>query len=126
MPTIKKTTKTKTEKPETKTPAETVEPAEKNSPAATSVSKPLKQGRRKLVKESQAHEDDTGSTDVQIALLTGKINDLAKHLKDHPKDHDSRQGLLKMVGRRRRLMNFLRNGDENKYQALVSELKLRK
>ncbi len=90
------------------------------------VEKPLKQGRRKLVKDSQSHDKDTGSTDVQIALLTGKINDLAKHLKDHPKDHDSRQGLLKMVGRRRRLMNFLRAGDDAKYQALVKDLKLRK
>lgn len=86
----------------------------------------LKQGRRALVKKMQSHEKDTGSTEVQIALLTGKITDLVKHLKEHPKDHDSRQGLLKMVGRRRRLLRFLQQGDAAKYQALVVDLKLRK
>lgn len=86
----------------------------------------LKQGRRALVKKMQVHEKDTGSTEVQIALLTGKISDLIKHLKDHPKDHDSRQGLLKMVGRRRRLLRFLQNGDAGAYQSLISDLKLRK
>lgn len=86
----------------------------------------LKQGRRALVKKMQAHEKDTGSTEVQIALLTGKITDLIKHLKEHPKDHDSRQGLLKMVGRRRRLLRFLQNGDAGAYQSLISDLKLRK
>lgn len=86
----------------------------------------LKQGRRALVKKMQSHDKDTGSTEVQIALLTGKITDLIKHLKDHPKDHDSRQGLLKMVGRRRRLLRFLQNGDAGAYQSLISDLKLRK
>lgn len=86
----------------------------------------LKQSRRKLVKDSQAHDADTGSTEVQIAILTGKINDLTKHLKEHAKDHDSRQGLLKMVGRRRRLLRFLKKGSEAEYTDLVKELKLRK
>ena len=86
----------------------------------------LKQGRRALVKKMQAHDKDTGSTEVQIALLTGKITDLIKHLKEHPKDHDSRQGLLKMVGRRRRLLRFLQSGDAGAYQSLISDLKLRK
>lgn len=86
----------------------------------------LKQGRRALVKKMQVHDNDTGSTEVQIALLTGKIVDLVKHLKDHPKDHDSRQGLLKMVGRRRRLLRFLQNGDPATYQSLIADLKLRK
>ena len=126
MPTKKKTTKKETLKTAPKAAAKKVEEKVEETVEKKVETKPLKQGRRKLVKNSQSHENDTGSTDVQIALLTGKINDLAKHLKDHPKDHDSRQGLLKMVGRRRRLMNFLRNADENKYQALVSDLKLRK
>jgi len=86
----------------------------------------LKQGRRKLVKQMQTHDKDSGSTEVQVALLTGKINDLVKHLKDHPQDNDSRQGLLKMVGRRRRLLRFLKKGSETKYQNLIAELKLRK
>lgn len=86
----------------------------------------LKQGRRALVKKMQSHDKDTGSTEVQIALLTGKITDLIKHLKDHPKDHDSRQGLLKMVGRRRRLLRFLQSGDAKAYQSLIVDLKLRK
>lgn len=86
----------------------------------------LKQGRRALVKKMQSHDKDTGSTEVQIALLTGKIADLIKHLKDHNKDHDSRQGLLKMVGRRRRLLRFLQNGDAAAYQSLIADLKLRK
>lgn len=86
----------------------------------------LKQGRRGLVKKMQKDENDTGSTEVQIALLTGKINDLIKHLKEHNKDHDSRQGLLKMVGRRRRLLRFLHHGDPEKYEGLIKELNLRK
>lgn len=87
---------------------------------------PLKKGRLSLVKKMQSHKNDTGSTEVQIALLTSRINDLVKHLKQHAKDHDSRQGLLRMVGRRRRLLRFLKQSSEQKYQDLVTELKLRK
>lgn len=86
----------------------------------------LKQGRRKLVQQMQTHAKDSGSTEVQVALLTGKINDLVKHLKEHIHDNDSRQGLLKMVGRRRRLLRFMKKGSETKYQNLIAELKLRK
>jgi len=87
---------------------------------------PLKKGRLALVKKMQTHKNDTGSTEVQIALLTSRINDLVKHLKEHGKDNDSRQGLLRMVGRRRRLLRFLKNSSEQKYADLVAELKLRK
>lgn len=87
---------------------------------------PLKKGRVALVKKMQSHKNDTGSTEVQIALLTSRINDLVKHLKEHGKDNDSRQGLLRMVGRRRRLLRFLKNSSEQKYNDLVAELKLRK
>ncbi len=87
---------------------------------------PLKKGRLALVKKMQSHKNDTGSTEVQIALLTSRINDLVKHLKEHGKDNDSRQGLLRMVGRRRRLLRFLKNSSEQKYNDLIVELKLRK
>lgn len=87
---------------------------------------PLKKGRLALVKKMQSHKNDTGSTEVQIALLTSRINDLVKHLKEHNKDNDSRQGLLRMVGRRRRLLRFLKNSSEQKYNDLIAELKLRK
>lgn len=87
---------------------------------------PLKKGRVALVKKMQSHKNDTGSTEVQIALLTSRINDLVKHLKEHGKDNDSRQGLLRMVGRRRRLLRFLKNSSEQKYTDLIVELKLRK
>ena len=79
-----------------------------------------------LMKKYRVHPDDTGSVEVQIILLTQKINDLAKHLKDHKRDDDSRLGLVKLVGKRRRLLNYLKNQDSKKYQSLISDLKLRK
>ncbi|HOX41085.1 MAG TPA: 30S ribosomal protein S15 [bacterium] len=79
-----------------------------------------------LVKKYQTHEGDTGSSEVQIAILTKKISDLTKHLKDHKKDFDSRRGLLMMVGKRRRLLNYLRKTEEEKYQKLVVDLGLKK
>jgi len=72
------------------------------------------------------HKTDTGSTAVQISLLTIQINHLAKHLETNKKDHSSRLGLLKMVGQRRRLLNFLIKNDQKQYKFVLSELKLRK
>jgi small subunit ribosomal protein S15 len=72
------------------------------------------------------HETDTGSPEVQVALLTGRIDDLTEHLKTHEKDHHSRRGLLKLVGRRRRLLNYLDNNDVERYRALITKLGLRR
>jgi small subunit ribosomal protein S15 len=79
-----------------------------------------------LVKKYQTHKNDTGSTAVQIILLTERINDLSDHLKQHKKDHDSRRGLLKMVGHRRALLNYVRTGDVKQYEKLIADLGLRK
>lgn len=79
-----------------------------------------------LVKEYRLHETDTGSADVQVALLTARINDLAGHLKLHAKDHNSRRGLLMLVGRRRKLLDYLRRVSEDRYKALIKKLELRK
>jgi small subunit ribosomal protein S15 len=72
------------------------------------------------------HDTDTGSPEVQIALLTDRIDDLTEHLKNHQKDHHSRRGLLKLVGRRRRLLNYLDNNDVERYRALIAKLGLRR
>lgn len=79
-----------------------------------------------LIKKYQTHKKDTGSVDVQIVLLTEKITDLAKHLKKHAKDSDSRRGLLIMVGKRRRLLNYLRKSDVKTYTKLIKDLGLKK
>lgn len=79
-----------------------------------------------LIQKYQSHDKDTGSTEVQVAVLTKKISDLTKHLKDHKKDFDSRRGLLMMVGKRRRLLNYLRKNNEEGYQKLIADLGLRK
>ncbi len=79
-----------------------------------------------LIKKYQTHKKDTGSTEVQIVLLTEKIMDLAKHLKKHAKDSDSRRGLLIMVGKRRRLLNYLRKSDPKTYPKLIKDLGLKK
>ena len=73
-----------------------------------------------------SHEGDTGSPEVQVALLTERINGLTEHLKGHKKDHHSRRGLLKMVGKRRRLLTYLQNKNIDRYRSLVKELGLRK
>ena len=78
------------------------------------------------VTKYQTHGTDTGSTKVQVALLTEKINDLTGHLKEHKKDFDSRSGLLKMVGRRRRLLNYLNSTEPEIYADFIKELGLRK
>jgi small subunit ribosomal protein S15 len=79
-----------------------------------------------IVKGFGANEKDTGSTEVQIALLTKRIDELTEHFKAHAKDTNSRRGLLKMVGQRRRLLNYLKNRDLEKYRALLDKLNLRK
>lgn len=79
-----------------------------------------------LVKKYQTHAKDTGSTEVQVVLLTDRVLDLAKHLKKYPKDADSRRGLLIMVGKRRRLLNYLRKNDQKSYEKLIKDLGLKK
>lgn len=79
-----------------------------------------------LTDKYRAHEEDTGSTEVQVALLSERIDLLAGHLKEHAKDHDSRRGLLLMVGKRRRLLNYLKKEDVTSYQKLIVDLGLRK
>jgi len=83
-----------------------------------------KQKKQSLIKQYQVHEKDSGSAEVQIALLTKQIEALAQHLKKHPKDHHSRRGLLLMVGKRRRFLNYLKRRNQKKYQALVKKLGL--
>ena len=78
------------------------------------------------ITEHRRHETDTGSAEVQIALLTERINHLTEHLKVHSKDHHSRRGLLMMVGRRRRLLDYLRRNDVERYRALIAKLGLRR
>lgn len=71
------------------------------------------------------HENDQGSAGIQVALLTRRIEDLTEHLKEHPQDHHSRQGLLRMVGRRRRLLDYLRKNETDRYRDVVDQLGLR-
>jgi small subunit ribosomal protein S15 len=86
----------------------------------------LKEEKQAIIKENGIHEKDTGSPEVQIAVLTKRINDLTGHLKEHKNDHHSRRGLLKMVGHRRNLLNYLMKKDINRYRAIVAKLSLRK
>ncbi len=85
-----------------------------------------KEKKQEIIKEYQTKEGDTGSADVQIALLTYRINDLNEHLKVHKKDHHSRLGLLKMVGQRRNLLRYVQTNDINHYRELISRLGLRR
>ena len=82
--------------------------------------------KSKIVEDFRLHEKDTGSADVQIALLTERINRLTDHLQKNKKDHSSRRGLLIMVGQRRRLLDYLHDTDTNRYQAITKKLKLRR
>ena len=84
------------------------------------------QAKAKTIGDFKLHEQDTGSADVQIALLTQRINHLTDHLQNNKKDHSSRRGLLMMVGKRRRLLDYLQTKDVNRYQAVTKKLKLRK
>jgi small subunit ribosomal protein S15 len=83
-----------------------------------------KQKKTRVIGEYKTHDVDTGSAEVQVALLTRQIKELADHLKKHTKDHHSRRGLLMMVGKRRRFLQFLEKTDEKRYQKLVKKLKL--
>ena len=82
--------------------------------------------KQELVKEFSTKKDDTGSPEVQIALLTRRINDLTAHVQTHSKDHHSRRGLLKLVGQRRRFLNYLQKNDLEGYRRLIQELGLRR
>ena len=82
--------------------------------------------KAEIIKEYQLKEGDTGSPEVQIAILTYRINDLNEHLKEHEKDHHSRRGLLKMVGQRRNMLAYLKAKDLERYRSLIARLGLRK
>lgn len=82
--------------------------------------------KTKTIEKFRLHEKDTGSADVQIAILTERINSLTEHLQQNKKDHSSRRGLLMMVGQRRRLLDYLHQKDAARYQAVTKKLKLRK
>ena len=86
----------------------------------------LKEEKQQIMDEYKTHEGDTGSPEVQIALLTKRINDLTEHLKIHKKDHHSRRGLLKMVGHRRNLLAYLQKVDIERYRAIIKRLGIRK
>jgi len=82
--------------------------------------------KTEIIEKFKVHPTDTGSSEVQIALLTDRIQYLTEHFKTHKKDHHSRQGLLKLVGQRRSLLDYLKNKDVNKYRTILQELGLRK
>ncbi|MGH8883618.1 MAG: 30S ribosomal protein S15 [Egibacteraceae bacterium] len=90
------------------------------------VTKAVIQNKDELIKEYAIDEGDTGSPEVQVALLTTRINHLTEHLKVHKKDHHSRRGLLQMVGRRRRLLAYLAKNDVERYRSLIQRLGLRR
>lgn len=82
--------------------------------------------KEEIIAEHQRHEGDTGSPEVQVSLISDRINMLTEHLRDHPKDHASRRGLLRLVGRRRRLLDYLTREDVGRYRALIARLGLRR
>lgn len=86
----------------------------------------LKELKQEVIVENRTHETDTGSPEVQIAILTKRINMLTEHLREHSHDHHSRRGLLKMVGKRRNLLKYLSNKDIERYRATIAKLGLRK
>jgi len=85
-----------------------------------------KEKKTEVIGKFASHEGDTGSPEVQVALLTARINDLTEHLRAHSKDHHSRRGLLMLVGQRRRLLNYLNRHDVGRYRSIVQELGLRR
>lgn len=85
-----------------------------------------KEEKTAVIAANRTHETDTGSPEVQIAILTKRINDLTEHLKVHKKDHHSRRGMYKMIGRRRNMLNYLMKNDVERYRAIVAKLGLRK
>ena len=84
------------------------------------------EAKRDIVATHGRGDEDTGSTEVQVALLTARINELTEHLREHRKDHHSRRGLLMLVGKRRRLLKYLQRADIDRYRALIRELGLRR
>ena len=82
--------------------------------------------KNELIGQFKQHEGDTGSPEVQIALLTERVTNLTEHLKDHKQDHHSRRGLLQMVGKRRKLLDYLKREDVNRYRDLIQRLGIRK
>ena len=82
--------------------------------------------KKEIIDRFKLHEKDTGSTEVQVALLSNRIQYLTDHFRTHKKDHHSRRGLLKLVGQRRRLLNYLKRTDVNRYKQIIDELGLRK
>lgn len=84
------------------------------------------QRKQELIEEHKLHATDTGSPEVQIAILTQNINNLTAHFREHKKDHHSRRGLLKMVGQRRKLLAYLKDKDVSRYSALIAKLGLRR
>ncbi|MCK9610128.1 MAG: 30S ribosomal protein S15 [Candidatus Cloacimonas sp.] len=88
---------------------------------------PLKpEAKQAIMAEFKLHESDTGSPEVQVALLTQRIKDITEHLKEHPKDFSTRRGLLKLIGQRRRLLDYLKKKDINRYRNLIKALGIRK
>jgi small subunit ribosomal protein S15 len=85
-----------------------------------------KEEKSQIINDYQIHESDTGSPEVQVALLTERINQLIEHLRVHTHDHHSRRGLLKLVGRRRRLLNYLHSKDRERYRNVINRLGLRR
>ena len=85
-----------------------------------------KEDQNAVIEANRTHPTDTGSPEVQVAILTARIGELTEHLKQHPKDNHSRRGLLKMVGQRRSMLNYLMKKDVNRYRALIAKLGIRK
>ncbi|MBW4657933.1 MAG: 30S ribosomal protein S15 [Drouetiella hepatica Uher 2000/2452] len=85
----------------------------------------LQQRKQEIITDYQVHETDTGSSDVQVAMLTERINKLSSHLKGNKKDHASRRGLLKMIGQRKRLLAYIMRQDKDRYRALITRLGIR-
>lgn len=86
----------------------------------------VKEEKKKLISDHARSDGDTGSPEVQVAVLTQRITELTEHLKTHPKDHHSRRGLLRMVGRRKRLLDYLRREDIDRYRSIIAKLGLRR
>lgn len=84
------------------------------------------QAKQQIIEEYRVHESDTGSPEVQVAILTRRINELTEHFKTHKQDHHSRRGLLKLVGRRRRLLDYMKSKDPGRYQTAIERLGIRK
>lgn len=85
----------------------------------------LQQRKHEIISEYQVHETDTGSADVQVAMLTERINRLSEHLRSNKKDHASRQGLMRMIGSRKRLLGYIQKQDQDRYKALIKRLGIR-